>query len=326
MPEEVIAEYLLHLLNTYHYPDIFLAPQAVDALDGPADGTDTGPGSFTSAWIPPSSEVNVDTANQECDRSIRLAKERPAKTYLHHLALPPTFQPTDSLADFLAVLAQRLGALRKGGEPDTDHAQTFFLRMFREGKLGRVTVDDLGRCMPIRAGGRRDAGEATAVDAGAGSGDDNAIAAGTPQAAQADGQPGASIATGSSNTTANLQLSTIAAAPTPNQTSPLPDPDERIQAAVRAFLQAQTTALEAALRQDDGDVDSPFVSDTQRSKRDLERKKAERKEYKARKQAGSMSGSGGAPVRRGGGAGYGGGRGGGAKRGAPKGRWSSSSR
>lgn len=35
--------------------------------------------------------------------------------------------------------------MRKGGEPDTDFAGRYLIRAFREGKLGRWTLDGLGR-------------------------------------------------------------------------------------------------------------------------------------------------------------------------------------
>lgn len=41
------------------------------------------------------------------------------------------------------ALAVRLGALRRGGERDMDAAISFFIRSFREGKLGRWTLDDV---------------------------------------------------------------------------------------------------------------------------------------------------------------------------------------
>jgi hypothetical protein len=43
----------------------------------------------------------------------------------------------------LTALAGRLGALRKGGEPDMDATLAFLLRHFREGRMGRWTLDDV---------------------------------------------------------------------------------------------------------------------------------------------------------------------------------------
>lgn len=63
--------------------------------------------------------------------------------YSAGLPLPADFARTDSLMDFLDALAFRLGALRKGGERDLEAAMTFLLRAFREGKLGRWTLDDV---------------------------------------------------------------------------------------------------------------------------------------------------------------------------------------
>lgn len=44
---------------------------------------------------------------------------------------------------FMAALAARLGGLKRGGELDTEGALTYLLRVFREGKLGPWTLDDL---------------------------------------------------------------------------------------------------------------------------------------------------------------------------------------
>lgn len=88
--EELVAEYLLYLLNLHHYDNY------------PADS------------IP---------------------------SYQVALGLPP--QPINSLPELLEALARRLGTLRKGGEADTDAALVYFLKAFREGKLGRMTMDEL---------------------------------------------------------------------------------------------------------------------------------------------------------------------------------------
>ncbi|KAL8279904.1 hypothetical protein RQP46_007754 [Phenoliferia psychrophenolica] len=60
------------------------------------------------------------------------------------LALPPT-TPLDDPHLFLRALALRLSAMRKGGEPDTDFAGQWLINFFRQGKLGRWTLDSLGR-------------------------------------------------------------------------------------------------------------------------------------------------------------------------------------
>ncbi|SCZ92337.1 BZ3500_MvSof-1268-A1-R1_Chr5-2g07792 [Microbotryum saponariae] len=59
-----------------------------------------------------------------------------------HLPLTTTL---DSSTDFLIALADRLKAVRKGGEPDLEFAGRWLLLAFREGKLGRWTLDGLGR-------------------------------------------------------------------------------------------------------------------------------------------------------------------------------------
>ncbi|KAI5478772.1 mitochondrial GTPase [Pseudohyphozyma bogoriensis] len=60
------------------------------------------------------------------------------------LSLPPT-TPLDDPTAFFEALARRLSAVRKGGELDTDFAGKWLIHAFREGKLGRWTLDGLGR-------------------------------------------------------------------------------------------------------------------------------------------------------------------------------------
>jgi mitochondrial GTPase 1 len=62
---------------------------------------------------------------------------------LQHLITSSTF-PTNDIYHFLTDLALRLGALRRGGEPDLNHAAHFFVRMYRDGKFGNWSLDDLG--------------------------------------------------------------------------------------------------------------------------------------------------------------------------------------
>ncbi|KAJ2080490.1 Mitochondrial GTPase 1 [Coemansia sp. RSA 988] len=52
-------------------------------------------------------------------------------------------KPTDDISDLLQMLGKKIGALRRGGEVDTDKTIHFFLRTFRQGKFGRVCLDDL---------------------------------------------------------------------------------------------------------------------------------------------------------------------------------------
>ncbi|BGP18989.1 hypothetical protein JCM10213_002591 [Rhodosporidiobolus nylandii] len=63
---------------------------------------------------------------------------------LQRLALPPD-TPLDDPFAFLTALARRLSAIKKGGEPDLDFAGRWLILAFREGKLGRWTLDSLGR-------------------------------------------------------------------------------------------------------------------------------------------------------------------------------------
>lgn len=67
-----------------------------------------------------------------------------AEELLRSLALPPMTSLADPTA-FLRALALRLSALKKGGEPDADFAGRWLIQFFREGKLGRWTLDGLGR-------------------------------------------------------------------------------------------------------------------------------------------------------------------------------------
>jgi hypothetical protein len=68
---------------------------------------------------------------------------RSGEVYTSLLPLPASFEPTDNLETLLCGLADRLGTLRKGGERDLDAARGYLIRAFREGKLGRWTLDDL---------------------------------------------------------------------------------------------------------------------------------------------------------------------------------------
>ncbi|GAA5871820.1 hypothetical protein JCM8547_003280 [Rhodosporidiobolus lusitaniae] len=63
---------------------------------------------------------------------------------LRRLSLPSD-TPLDEPTAFFSALARRLSALQKGGEPDVDFAGRWLIHAFREGKLGRWTMDGLGR-------------------------------------------------------------------------------------------------------------------------------------------------------------------------------------
>ncbi|PIA14996.1 GTPase [Coemansia reversa NRRL 1564] len=52
-------------------------------------------------------------------------------------------EPTDDISYLLQMLGKKIGALRRGGEVDIDKTIHFFLRTFRQGKFGRVCLDDL---------------------------------------------------------------------------------------------------------------------------------------------------------------------------------------
>ncbi|KAK4050531.1 Mitochondrial GTPase 1 [Microbotryomycetes sp. JL221] len=63
---------------------------------------------------------------------------------LDSLNLPQSTSLEDP-KDFFMALAHRLAAMRKGGEPDIDFAGRWLIQSFRDGKLGRWTLDGLGR-------------------------------------------------------------------------------------------------------------------------------------------------------------------------------------
>ncbi|KAJ2033767.1 Mitochondrial GTPase 1 [Coemansia sp. RSA 376] len=52
-------------------------------------------------------------------------------------------RPTDDINELVDMLARKIGALRHGGEIDTDKTLQFFLKAFRQGRFGRVCLDDL---------------------------------------------------------------------------------------------------------------------------------------------------------------------------------------
>ncbi|GAA5929153.1 hypothetical protein JCM3775_006748 [Rhodotorula graminis] len=63
---------------------------------------------------------------------------------LDRLSLPSSTSLADPTA-FFTALAARLSAVRRGGHPDVDFAGRWLVQAFREGKLGRWTLDGLGR-------------------------------------------------------------------------------------------------------------------------------------------------------------------------------------
>lgn len=73
----------------------------------------------------------------------RITATSPAEL-LKSLALPPD-TPLDPPHVFYEALARRLSAVQKGGHPDLDFAGRWLLHAFREGRLGRWTLDSLGR-------------------------------------------------------------------------------------------------------------------------------------------------------------------------------------
>ncbi|KAF9167334.1 Mitochondrial GTPase [Actinomortierella ambigua] len=52
-------------------------------------------------------------------------------------------EPTDDVREFLPQVAKYIGALKKGGEYNLPLAAQFLLKQYRQGKLGRHTLDNL---------------------------------------------------------------------------------------------------------------------------------------------------------------------------------------
>lgn len=49
--------------------------------------------------------------------------------------------PIEKVDELLVKVAQRINALKKGGELDYLKASDFFIKLFRKGKFGRFTFD-----------------------------------------------------------------------------------------------------------------------------------------------------------------------------------------
>ncbi|KAL7418796.1 Mitochondrial GTPase 1 [Cryptotrichosporon argae] len=85
-------------------------------------------------------KLNLRLAADESLAPHDLSRHKP---YTSTLPLPAMARPTNSLAHLVAALAARLGALRAGAEPDTDAAAAWLVGRWRDGRLGRWTLDDL---------------------------------------------------------------------------------------------------------------------------------------------------------------------------------------
>ncbi|RUP45440.1 P-loop containing nucleoside triphosphate hydrolase protein [Jimgerdemannia flammicorona] len=62
--------------------------------------------------------------------------------YAEYFRLPDAV-PTNEVHVLLPYIAQRVGAVVKGGELDLNAAARFFIKHYRDGKLGRFTLDDM---------------------------------------------------------------------------------------------------------------------------------------------------------------------------------------
>src|SRR4029077_8942770 len=58
-------------------------------------------------------------------------------------AKTPDLMPTNDIHILLDSIARRIGAIHSGGEPDHTAAARFWIKQYREGKLGRMTLDDV---------------------------------------------------------------------------------------------------------------------------------------------------------------------------------------
>jgi len=92
------------------------------------------------AYVPNRVWQNVPPTDVSGLFQLKLTVDLP---YTDLLPLPADFQPTPDLQVLLDALATRLGLLRKGGERDLDVAREWLIKTFREGKIGRWTLDEL---------------------------------------------------------------------------------------------------------------------------------------------------------------------------------------
>lgn len=88
-------------------------------------------------------ELHV-VVRQDCGALSLTGAVSPSEDLLESLALPPS-TPLAPPSDFFEALAHRLSAMKKGGVPDADFAGRWLVQAFRDGKLGRWTLDGLGR-------------------------------------------------------------------------------------------------------------------------------------------------------------------------------------
>ncbi|OXB38308.1 hypothetical protein LQV05_006553 [Cryptococcus neoformans] len=79
----------------------------------------------------------------------RYVSEPSLPSYLSSLPLPPSFEPTDHLPTLLSALSNRLAAKQKGGEEDWESVMRWFVRAWREGKMGEWTLDELVPYRPV---------------------------------------------------------------------------------------------------------------------------------------------------------------------------------
>lgn len=52
---------------------------------------------------------------------------------------------TDNINELIDMLSRKIGALQKGGETDVSKTLHYFLRTYRQGKFGRLCLDDLSK-------------------------------------------------------------------------------------------------------------------------------------------------------------------------------------
>jgi ribosome biogenesis GTPase A len=78
-------------------------------------------------------EYLLHNLNQRCNREFLNFYEFDSKS----------LNSIDNLSSFLPLAAKRIGALRPGGDYDLERAAAYFVKQFRLGKFGPITLDNL---------------------------------------------------------------------------------------------------------------------------------------------------------------------------------------
>jgi hypothetical protein len=204
------------------------------------------------------------------------------KTYTSLLPLPPSFEPTDDLHVLLEALADRLGTLRKGGERDLDAARGYLIRAFREGKLGRWTLDDLETVesgfvstsmMDDEWGGDvevlRDLRDGLGLGVGVGGLTPSSVAD-LPWANAEPASTTSTTGTGIATEDENGTTTATATSPIPSQMNDLDrlnrlNLDQRVSLAVRSFLDTASASASNALEPEDVSITQQRKAQTRKA-------------------------------------------------------------